>query len=144
MTEPKVVHAHKWDDDDGWGHLVRTDGGYYQGAECEEHEDRRFDLVDEIPVDVAIELARLAARVQELEDSLEARRQERDDLKQRVDNCNKNAGREITRLREALVGIGAAAMRWKMRAGEVGDRVRSREGIQHTINLVEAALKETP
>ena len=65
MTEPKVVHAHKWDDDDGWGHLVRTDGGYYQGAECEEHEDRRFDLVDEIPVDVAIELARLAARVEE-------------------------------------------------------------------------------
>ena len=51
---------------------------------------------------------------------------------------------ENTRLREALVGIGAAAMRWKMRAGEVGDRVRSREGIQHTINLVEAALKEKP
>ena len=35
-------------------------------------------------------------------DSLVAVQRERDDLKQRVDYCNKNARREITRLREAL------------------------------------------
>ena len=34
-------------------------------------------------------------------DSLVAVQRERDDLKQRVDYCNKNARREITRLREA-------------------------------------------
>ena len=35
-------------------------------------------------------------------DSLVAVQRERDDLKQRVDYCNKNARREITRLREEL------------------------------------------
>ena len=39
-------------------------------------------------------------------DSLVAVQRERDDLKQRVDYCNKNARREITRLREALEEYG--------------------------------------
>ena len=105
MTEPKVVHAHQWDDDEGWGHLVRTDGGYYQGAEREEHEDRRYDLVDKIPLDVAIELARLAARVEELEGHAELYRE----LAARVDDDENSLVAEITQLREALDSIAVNA-----------------------------------
>ena len=93
MTEPKVVHEYE-----AVGTKIRVteeDGQHLRWMliKGEWHLD---------PTGDAEELARLAARVQELEDSLEARRQERDDLKQRVDNCNKNAGREITRLRDDI------------------------------------------
>jgi len=71
----------------------------------------------------------LTDRIKELEGSLEARCRERDDLQQRVDNCNKNAGREIKRLRKALGEYGHHKPRCKIDPCDCG---------------ILAALKEKP
>ena len=108
MSEPKVVH--EWSGKtlfmDGTMETTVNGRPFYRDC-CADTDvlEEMANLVARLTY-VGNRLRQETARVKELEDSLEARRQERDDPKQRVDNCNENAGRKIKRLREALEMIG--------------------------------------